>query len=286
MILQRSKQFLLTMFKSVVRHNIGSLAAIISFFGFSAMIPLLLLLVYGTSVLLPHNAVEHFLTGVIQSYVPSIPDAKIYLGMNLARLVKLGPAVSIFGIFGLLWTTVGGFVSFQQILDVLWEAHHRRNFILQYLVGFGMLGILLVLTIVSSLTSAISPVFIKRLLPMFSWAPVLDLVHQVSHVSFPLLLFVTLYFCYRFLPSTKLPNSYLFAGAVVSTLAIYISRELFVLYTRHLGNYEVIYGSLTFIMLFTFWIYIVSMIVLIGAEVSLALYSVARQHARVVEKAS
>jgi len=70
-------------------------------------------------------------------------------------------------------------------------------------------------------------------------------------------------------------------GALVSTLGIYVSREVFVWYSWHLGQYEMIYGSLTFIMLFTFWVYIVCVIVLFGAEVAVTLSKVREKNTRI-----
>jgi membrane protein len=257
---------------NIIKHNIGALGAIISFFGFSAMIPLLLVLIYGSSIFVPHTSILHFLSGVLKSYVPDIPDAKLYLGQTVSRLILLGPRVGVFGVIGLLWSSVGGFVSFQQILDVIWETRRRRSFFKQYLVGFGMLGILLLLTVMSSLVSAMFPL-LTSVFTKPAEAYWLALVHSISRVSFPLLLFLTCYVCYRFLPSYPVKNVYLLVGAFVSTVAIYISRELFVRYTGQLGQYEMIYGSLSFIMLFTFWLYIVSVIVLFGAEVAVTLHA-------------
>jgi len=70
-------------------------------------------------------------------------------------------------------------------------------------------------------------------------------------------------------------------GALVATLGIYLSREVFVWYSLHLGQYEMIYGSLTFIMLFTFWVYIVCIIVLFGAEVAVTLRDVRERNGRI-----
>jgi membrane protein len=271
---KRIKQFVRRIVAAIIKHNIGALAAVIAFFGFSAMIPLFLLLIYGASLFIPHTPVKHFLSDVLNSYVPTIPYAKLYLTQNVSRLAESGHAVGIFGVFGLLWTAVGGFVSFQQILDVLWEIRHRRSFVKQYLVGFGMLGILLTLTVISSLVTAVSPMLMQKVFPGGNITLWLALVHDISRVSFPLLLFLTCYFCYRFLPSHTMKNSYLLIGASISTVGIYASRGIFVWYTRHLGHYELIYGSLTFIMLFTFWVYIVCIIVLFGAEFALSLRAV------------
>ncbi len=272
--LMRLRQFVRQLLVSIIKHNIFSLAAVIAFFGFSSMIPLVLLLIYGASIFIPHTPVQYFLSNVLQSYVPAIPDADLFLTQNVSRLTLLGSKVGIFGVIGLLWTTLGGFVSFQQILDVIWGIHHRRSFIKQYLAGFGMLGILLSLTVISSLSTTILPTLMPDFFTpgkLLSW---LAFIHDISLISFPLLLFLTCYFCYRFLPSQTLRNSYLLMGALVSTLGIYMSREVFVWYTGHLTQYEMIYGSLTFIMLFSFWIYIVSVIVLFGAVTAVTLRNV------------
>ena len=146
---------------AVIKHNIGVLGAIISFFGFSATIPLLFLLIYGASMFIPHASIQHFLLGVLESFVPAIPDAKLYLAQNVSRLVLVNPRIGVFGMIGLLWSTVGGLVSFQQILDVIWETCHRRSFLRQYLIGFGMLGILLLLTVISPLATSVSPLLIQ-----------------------------------------------------------------------------------------------------------------------------
>lgn len=258
---------------AALKHNIGFLGAIIAFFGFSALIPLLLLLIYGASMLIPQTSIQQFFSDVLASYVPVIPDAKLYLVQNVSRLVHLDPKVGIFGVIGLLWSTVGGFVSLQQILDIIWETHHRRTFVRQYLMGFGMLGILLLMTMISALATALSPTLLQSIMVRPDTVSWLEIVHVVARFTFPVILFLTSYFCYRFLPSYSLKNSQLIIGAFVATVGIYISRELFAWHTGHLGQYEMIYGSLTFIMLFIFWLYIVSIILLFGAEVARALHT-------------
>lgn len=274
--------FIRCLVSSMIKHNIVALAAAIAFFGISAMIPLALLLIYGATIFIPNASVQNFLSDIFQSYVPTLPDAKLYLVENVSRLVALGSRqVGIVGVIGLLWTTVGGFVSFQQILDMIWEIRHRRSFVKQYLVGFGMLGILLSLTIITSLATMVSLELVQRIFMKGNLIFWLALFHDVSRMSFPLLLFFTCYFCYRFLPSNTIKHSYLLIGALVSTLGIYLSRELFVWYSQHLGQYEAIYGSLTFVMLFIFWVYIVCIIVLFGAEVAVTLRTVREQDGRI-----
>jgi len=272
------EQFLRFLVRSIIKHNIVSLGAVIAFFGLCAMIPLILLRVYGASFFISDASVQIFLSDIAQSYIPTLPHANFNIVENISRLVAVGTnQVGVVGLIGILWTTMSGFVSFQQILDTIFEIRHRRSFIRQYLVGFSMLGILLSLTIITSLATTLSLELVQRIFMNGNITFWLALFHDISRMLFPLLLFLTCYSCYRFVPSETVRHSYLMIGALVSTLGIYLSREAFVWYSLHLGQYEIIYGSLTFIMLFTFWIYIVCVIILFGAEVAMALKAV-REH--------
>jgi membrane protein len=269
---RRIVQFFYELIKAIFQDNISIMASAIAFFGFSAMIPLVLLIVYCTSIFIPHAQIEHLLNDVLKSYVPTIPDSKLYLKQSVTRLTILGPKVGLFGLLGLLWTAVGGFVSLQYILDVVWGITHRRSFVKQFIVGFGMLGILIVLTFLASIATTVTPTIIERVTGITNDLVWLQMVHAISHVLFPLLLFITCYFCYRFLPSNPINHTYLLIGACISTLAIYLSRGIFVWSTSHIGRYQLIYGSLSFIMLLITWIYVVSVIVLFGAEVAVTLH--------------
>ena len=140
-----------------------------------------------------------------------------------------------------------------------------------------MLGILLSLTMITSLATTVSLPFVERIFTEGNLSFWVALFHDISSLSFPLLLFLTCHFCYRFLPFHIIKNSYLVIGALVSTLGIYLSRHVFVWYSLHLGQYQMIYGSLTFIMLFTLWVYIVCIIILFGAEVAVALRDVSER---------
>lgn len=55
-------------------------------------------------------------------------------------------------------------------------------------------------------------------------------------------------------------------GAALATVMWFVSTVLFGVYLRHFANYDVIYGSVASVIALLIWLYIVSMVVLIGAE--------------------
>ncbi len=254
----------------VMQRNIALLASVIAFFAFSSMIPLLLLIIYVASFLIPPAPLEHFMSQLLQSYMPAIPGSPDAQAINVIRLHRVGAQVGAVGVLGVLWTTAGGFVSLEQIFDTIAGIRHRRSFIFQYLIGFAMLGLLLLLTIAATLITMISPEWVNRLLG-FHQAHWGFLAHGFSLFTFALLMFVTCYFTYRFLTSRPLPPRSSLFGALLATAGIYVSRMAFVLYTKHLGLYELMYGALTFITLVAFWIYIVSVILLLGLALAVKL---------------
>lgn len=264
-----SKTFVVAVFRGVMKHNTGGRASAISYFIFSAMIPMLILMIYGASFLVPELTVEHLIDRLLKSYVPQMPEESL-VPATIRRLAMLHSAIRIIGILGFLWTTIGGFVLLQQIVDEIWEVHHRRSFWRQYLVGFVMLAILLAVTVVASIFTAISPALISGVGQLMQ-LPWLGLLHFIAGLSLPVILFVTCFFIYRVLPSHTPKLLPTLVGAMFATVAIYVSRSVFMIYTHHLGNYQVIYGALTFVMLLTFWIYIVSIILLLGVEVTAAI---------------
>jgi membrane protein len=55
-------------------------------------------------------------------------------------------------------------------------------------------------------------------------------------------------------------------GAVLATVLWFVSTVMFGFYLRRFGNYDVIYGSVATAIALLVWLYLVSMVVLIGAE--------------------
>jgi membrane protein len=55
-------------------------------------------------------------------------------------------------------------------------------------------------------------------------------------------------------------------GAALATVMWFVSTVVFGVYLRNFANYDVIYGSVATAIALLIWLYIVSMVVLIGAE--------------------
>ena len=71
---------------------------------------------------------------------------------------------------------------------------------------------------------------------------------------------------YTVIPYSKLPWRELFPGIFVATVLIEIGKELFALYIKSASDYDMLYGSLSSVIVLLLWLYFSARVVLYGAE--------------------
>ena len=88
---------------------------------------------------------------------------------------------------------------------------------------------------------------------------------------------ITFMLLYKFSPSNSKENMVTFKGvlpgAIFSTMGVIIVSIVFGFYVSNFGKYSITYGSLGGIIIFLIWLYLLSIIILIGAEINATLYS-------------
>ena len=164
-----------------------------------------------------------------------------------------------------LWSANGGMKAIFEGLNSVYEKSEKRSFVKLNAISLALtLGSLAFVT-VSLLTITVVPTLLNFLdLPWIS-----EIVH---YARWPVLLLVAslmIAVIYRFGPSRAQRQwRWISTGnifAVVTWLAISV---LFSWYTSHFGNYNKTYGSLGAAVGFMTWIWISTMVILIGAKIN------------------
>jgi membrane protein len=92
------------------------------------------------------------------------------------------------------------------------------------------------------------------------------------------LLFATLLVLYYWLPRTKVRWAEAAWGALAGSIGISVITAGFTWYLQSgLSNYNLVYGSLGAIVALLFWIYLMSLIIFVGAHLSAAIAHVKRK---------
>ncbi len=105
-----------------------------------------------------------------------------------------------------------------------------------------------------------------------------DKIWSIAKNAIPLAyMLITFILLYKFSPSRSRENlitiKSVLPGSIFATLGLIIASSGFNFYVSSFGKYSITYGSLGGIIVFLIWLYLLSTITLVGAEINSTLYS-------------
>jgi membrane protein len=164
-----------------------------------------------------------------------------------------------------LWSANGGIKAMFEGLNAVYEEPEKRSFIKLNAISLALTLGALVFVIVSLLTITVVP----KLLSFFGLPSIGEIV---LFARWPVLLVVAslmIAVIYRFGPSREQPQwRWISPGCIFATLSWVAASLLFSWYTAHFGSYNKTYGSLGAAVGFMTWIWISTVVILIGAKIN------------------
>lgn len=240
------------------------LAAQMSFYFSLSLFPFFMVIA-GFVGWLPSTTLWHNLAQWITDYLPR--DSRRLVFMTILDLTRGASGILSFGILATLWTASSGFVSLMESLTVAYGAKDTRSFwkkrviaVCATLVGaFFLAGSFGLMTFGHWIAGLIS----IRVESFFPYQLQWEIGRWFASL---LLMLLGLDLMNYFLPHVKKPWRWLSPGTVFVVLTMVGGSAGFNFYLRHFGDYPRFYGAMAgFIILLT-WIYLASLILLIGAE--------------------
>ena len=242
-------------------------AASITFYGLLALFPALasLISIYGLFTDPSHLGDQlASLNGVVPG--GGIDIIKQQVGALTSSGSKALGFGAVVGLLTSLWSANAGMKSLFDALNVVYHEHEDRSFVRLTLVSLsftlGMIAFLiLALLAVVALPIALNTIgfgsVAKTLLDLGRW-PVM-LVVLVGALSL----------IYRYGPSRNAARwQWISWGAAAASVAWVLVSIGFSFYVSHFGSYNKTYGSLGAVIGFMTWIWISSIVILMGAEVN------------------
>jgi len=77
---------------------------------------------------------------------------------------------------------------------------------------------------------------------------------------------------YTLAPDRKIPSKYVDRGAIFTTIGWIIATAIYSYYATNVANYDLIYGSLSSIMVLLIWVYVMSYILVLGIAINTNIY--------------
>ncbi|MGC1404851.1 MAG: YihY/virulence factor BrkB family protein [Thermodesulfobacteriota bacterium] len=224
---------------------------------------LLLLGLVGTYLYNDQEVLNH-IRAYFRDVAPTV-DPKIT--GNLMDLIQKRRIVGILGFIGLLWTSTWVFSSFRTALNIVFRAKKGQGMIRGIIVDLLMIVLVGILLLVSMI---LSPVVIF-LQGYRGWIPMAigPTIQWILKYLLPFFLtYCLLSLIYKIIPSNKIHIKSVLQAALFTGLLWELAKHLFAWYVVHLARYSVLYGSLSTLVIFVFWVYYSSAILILGGELA------------------
>jgi membrane protein len=253
----RRVSFVAAVIKKFGDDQAGQLAALIAYYGFFSLFPLLLVFVTVLGFVLQGNPSAQ--ESVLHSTLSQFPIIGQQLQSNVHSLKGSGVALAI-GLIGSLLAGVGVTGAAQNAFNQVWHVphKHRPNFLTSRLRGLGLLAVLGVLMILSTAAAG----YVTS-----SGADVVSVIAGVL-IAFGvnLLLFFT---AFRMLTAEDIPTRDLLPGVIVAAVLWQLLQHIGGYYVSHVVKHaKETSGLFAFVLGLLSWLYLGSQVTLIAVEVN------------------
>jgi membrane protein len=174
-----------------------------------------------------------------------------------------------------LWTASGVMISWMDGFRRCYELPKTWGLVQERLIAFLLVVFALIPMTFSTLLVAVGSKFEARLLPYIDpdfsvyvfllWGLMRWLIATFTSIAVIALIY------HHAVPRTQ-PWHSVIPGAILATVLWFSTTVGFRAYLEHFGNFATVYGSLGAVMALLVWMYLISLVVLVGAEFNALLF--------------
>jgi membrane protein len=246
--------------KDAVRDRIGSWAAAIAFYALLSIFPLLLGGIAAASYVVDRAWAIEQAVALTHDLLPT-QDALVRSTIEEAFDARGG--LGLLSLLALLWSGGRVFATLTIALNVAYGVEDTYGPLKRAFVRLAMVlsvGLLSATAVVSGLTLDAVAERLPWLGGIFARA--------AGYVGTTALLGVAFFSIYRFVPRRRIANRAAAIGAATAAFLFAVARPGFVYWTTHVAEQNVVYGSLAAVAIAMLWMWIASIIVLLGGELA------------------
>lgn len=252
------------------RDQCSDLAAGLTYYAVLSVFPALIALVSLLSLVGEAESTTQFFVDTVEEMSDGNEDVmsavELVVG-NITAADGAGIGLAV-GILLAMWTASNYVNAFSRAVNRIFEVEEGRSFIqlrpLLYAVTVALIVLVasaaLVLVISGPIAESIGNVIGlgETAETVWNWATPFVLI-LVAAIGVALLYYCT--------PNIRQPGAtWITGGALIAIVVMILATGGVALYVMNFANYDATYGSLASVIIFLFWIYIMNMVLLFGAE--------------------
>lgn len=257
-VAQYLRAFVPFFWKNFTHDRIFLSAGSLAFQTFLSIVPILAVILSILNVFSVFAPLKSYIKDfLVQNFMPGTGNV---LNYYLTDFIGKTSGVPLFG--GLFLFIIALFLisTVDQVINEIWEVHSPRK----ALQGFTLYWTVLTLGPVLIASSLAASSYVWYLIftegPLLAFkARLLTLVPFFNSI-------LAFFLLYMLVPNCRVRFRHALSGALVAAVLFELSKKWFAFYVTHIATFEHIYGALSLIPMFFFWIYLGWVVVLTGAE--------------------
>ena len=258
--------------EDLFRDRCTQFAAAIAYRVLFSLFPLTILLVSIFGLVLQDDELRESVIEFLVDILPVSEEGQADVERSIEGIASPLSAIGLVSLLALLWGASGMMASIRLGLESALKVERGRPAAHAKLVDFVAIvaaGTLVLLVVGLSAAGAFLSGLVDRLSERVGvdTDPAGWLLRDGVQIA---IIGVTALLLYRFVPARRIRPSDALAGAIVTALSIWGSTKILALIFGDFSGYNLIYGSLAGVMTFLFFVYIVALLLLFGAEFAYA----------------
>jgi membrane protein len=259
------------MFRQFQEDELTDRAAVVAYQFLFSVVPLMIFLTALSAFVSKAFGTEDAITNVTNWLFNHLPDTTAEAVKQPIQTILRNQSGGLlsFGAVVALWSAKGGVAAMMKGLNIAYDVEDSRSWPKRTGIAIGLTVALGVALIVSSIILVVGFAAGQRVQNALGIGDVWSILWRI--VRWPLIavfLLVALAFLYWAGPNIQLPIKWLSPGAVFSVVGWAIVTYGLGFYFKYAGSYAAAYGVLGGVLAFIFWIYLLSLIVLLGGELN------------------
>jgi membrane protein len=239
-----------------------NLASLLAWSTLSALLPLILGVLSVAGILLRDPQRLEQVYNTVLALVPPEAAGPVGNALQGVRQASAAPA----GFVALVLLLYNGSSFFANMASVFNQAYHveSRNFLIERLIAVGMLMITTILLVVSTLAVGIGSLVGNVPIGLAIGPTLARVISWSISILSAFLLFLL---CYKVLPNAKQGWRAVLPGAILASVLTFVISMVFPLYVTYFPPNHA-YAVFGVFLLFTFWLYLLGFIIVLGAELN------------------
>jgi membrane protein len=249
----------------LVSSNALTHAASIAYYALLSFFPFLLLVFSLLGSVTDNDGDRIAVLEFVFRYFPTQFD---FVDAQLTAFRDTRVELGIAGALALVWASLGVFGAITTAVNEAWGVERQRNFWKHRMVSFLMLvaagGVMIAALLLVSAVEVAQGSWFGVMLARFGWLAVLQTLTANYLATVLLILGVGLVF--YFIPNAKTRFRDVWVGAALTGILWRVAFDGFSWYIARNRSFTMIHGSIAAVVVFLFWIYVSSIILMYGVE--------------------